>query len=132
MILADTNVLIDLVQSDSEWADWSEAQLSAAQQRGPIFINAVGYAELMPAFDSMTLLDHFLKHAKINLKNISRTTAYLAGEAFALYRGRKGAKTGVLADFFIGAQAQAEGLELLTRDVGRYKTYFPQVRLIHP
>jgi predicted nucleic acid-binding protein len=132
MILADTNVLIDLVQGDFQWADWSEHQLLAAQQRGPVFINAVGYAELMPAFDSMALLDHFLKHAKINLKNISRTTAYLAGEVFALYRTRKGTKTGVLADFFIGAQAQTEGLELLTRDVGRYKTYFPQVRLIHP
>ena len=48
------------------------------------------------------------------------------------YRKRKGVKTGVLADFFIGAHAQIEGWTILTRDAARYKTYFPAVTLIHP
>ncbi len=38
----------------------------------------------------------------------------------------------VLTDFYIGAQAQVEGLSLLTRDTPRYRTYFPRVRLIAP
>jgi predicted nucleic acid-binding protein len=38
----------------------------------------------------------------------------------------------VLADFFIGAQAQIEGWTILTRDAARYKTYFPEVKLICP
>ena len=132
MTLVDTNVLIDLVQDDAEWANWSEAKLFEAQRAGPLTINLVGYAELVPAFDSMADLDGFLKRARIAVKDISRPAAYLAGEAFLQYRKRKGAKTGVLADFFIGAQAQTEGWTILTRDAARYKTYFPAVTLIHP
>lgn len=37
-----------------------------------------------------------------------------------------------LPDFFIGAQAQAEGWTLLTRDSTRYRRYFPKVALICP
>jgi predicted nucleic acid-binding protein len=132
MTLVDTNVLIDLVQDDAEWADWSEAKLFEAQQAGALTINFAGYAELVPAFDSMAELDGFLNRAKIAVKELSRPAAYLAGEAFLRYRKRKGVKTGVLADFFIGAQAQTEGWTILTRDAARYKTYFPAVTLIHP
>lgn len=132
MTLVDTNVLIDLVQDDAEWANWSEAKLFEAQRAGPLTINLVGYAELVPAFDSMADLDGFLKRARIAVKDISRPAAYLAGEAFLQYRKRRGAKTGVLADFFIGAHAQTEGWTILTRDAARYKTYFPAVTLIHP
>jgi predicted nucleic acid-binding protein len=132
MILVDTNVLIDLIQDDPQWADWSEEQLMKAQKLGALFINAVGYAELVPALDSMAALDDFLKRAKIVVKDISCPAAYLAGEAFLQYRKRKGTKTGVLADFFIGAQAYTEGWKILTRDQGRYKTYFPKVKLICP
>ncbi|MEI6801984.1 MAG: PIN domain-containing protein [Burkholderiales bacterium] len=132
MTLVDTNVLIDLLQDDTAWAEWSEAQLFAAQQKGALYINVIGYAELMPAFDSKAELDAFLKIANISVKDISCATAYLAGEAFLRYRKRKGTKSGVLADFFIGAHAQTEGLAILTRYAARYKTYFPQVTLICP
>ena len=126
------HVLIDLVQDDAEWVSWSEANLFEARQAGALTINLVGYAELVPAFASMADLDGFLKRAKIAEKAISRPAAYLADEAFLHYRKRRGAKTGVLADFFIGAQAQTEGWTILTRDAARYKTYFPAVRLICP
>lgn len=130
--LVDTNVLIDLVQDDATWGQWSEEQLFAALQKGNLCISAVGYAELTPAFDDMPSLDAFLKRAKITVKHISRPAAYLAGEAFLRYRKSKGTKTGVLADFFIGAQAQSEGWTILTRDAARYKTYFQTVKLICP
>lgn len=132
MTLVDTNVLIDLVQDDVTWATWSETQLFEAQKQGPLYINLVGYAELVPAFDDAGALDDFLKLARIVVKDISRPAAYLAGATFLRYRQRKGTKTGVLADFFIGAQAQTEGWTILTRDTARYKTYFPEVRLICP
>jgi predicted nucleic acid-binding protein len=41
-------------------------------------------------------------------------------------------RTGVLPDFFVGAHAQVMGLPLLTRDLRRYRTYFPGVHLITP
>ena len=132
MTLVDTNVLIDLVQDDAQWASWSEIKLFEAQLAGALMINPVGYAELVPAFNSMADLDSFLKSAKIAVKDISRPAAYLAGEAFLSYRKRKGIKTGMLADFFIGAQAQVENWTILTRDAIRYKSYFPAVNLICP
>lgn len=43
-----------------------------------------------------------------------------------------GTKTGVLPDFFIGAHAAVSRLPLLTRDIRRYRTYFPPINLIAP
>lgn len=43
-----------------------------------------------------------------------------------------GTKTGVLPDFFIGAHAAVSRLPLLTRDIRRYRTYFPAINLIAP
>ena len=48
------------------------------------------------------------------------------------YEQAGGTRTSTLPDFFIGAHAQVTGLPLLTRDVGRYRTYFPKVMLIAP
>ena len=61
-----------------------------------------------------------------------RPALFLAGKAFQTYRARGGTKTGVLSDFFIGAHAVTEGLSLLTRDVRRYRSYFPTITLIAP
>jgi predicted nucleic acid-binding protein len=77
-------------------------------------------------------LDEFLDMLDIQMLELPRSAARLAGLAFRSYRQRGGTKTGVLPDFFIGAHAQAEGYKLLTRDAGRYKTYFPKIKLICP
>ncbi|MDP3039235.1 MAG: DNA-binding protein, partial [Deltaproteobacteria bacterium] len=37
-----------------------------------------------------------------------------------------------LPDFFIGAHATIAGMALLTRDISRYRNYFPKLRLITP
>ncbi len=132
MTLVDSNVLIDLLQDDPRWAAWSEQQLFKAFQAGPLVINPIGYAELAPTHDSRSDLDAFLLKSKISMHPLSQETAYLAGQAFLKYRRRRGTKTGVLPDFFIGAQAQTEGWTLLTRDAARYKAYFPSVKLICP
>jgi predicted nucleic acid-binding protein len=61
-----------------------------------------------------------------------REALFLAGKTFLRYRKRKGAKTNVLPDFFIGAHAAVAGVPLLTRDTQRYVSYFPTVELISP
>jgi len=48
------------------------------------------------------------------------------------YRRRGGARRSPLPDFFIDAYAAVRGYDILTRDVGRYGSYFPSVTLLSP
>jgi len=131
MILVDTNVLLDIYRADAIWMPWSLQHLQQAKP-GQLAINMVVYAELAGHPAEPANLDEFLEMLGIQMLELSRPAARLAGLAFRNYRQRGGTKTGVLPDFFIGAHAQAEGYKLLTRDAGRYNTYFPKIKLICP
>ncbi|TIL37276.1 MAG: DNA-binding protein, partial [Mesorhizobium sp.] len=63
MTLVDTNVLLDLVTDDANWADWSIAQLEAASLNGPLLINDAVYAELAVRYDRIESIDAFLDEA---------------------------------------------------------------------
>jgi len=131
MILVDTNILLDIYKADAIWMPWSLKHLHQAKV-GALAINMVVYAELAAHPAEPAQLDEFLELLGIQVLELSRPAARLAGLAFRNYRQRGGTKIGVLPDFFIGAQAQADGHQLLTRDAGRYKTYFPKINLICP
>lgn len=132
MTLVDTNVLLDLVTDDPNWAGWSIAQLDAASLNGPLLINDVVYAELAVRYDRVEKLEAFVDEAGLAMAPMPRAALFLAGKVFTQYRRSGGSRTGVLPDFFIGAHAAVSELPLLTRDVGRYRTYFPSLRLITP
>ena len=132
MILVDTNVLLDVVQSDPVWGDWSQHQLEATSLSGALAINAVVYAELSMAFERIEQLDRAVADAGLGLLALPREALFLAGKAFLDYRKRKGLRRGVLPDFFIGAHAAVANMPLLTRDASRYRTYFPTLELIAP
>lgn len=132
MLLIDTNVLVDVLEDDPVWADWSIAQLRAQSQVHDLIINPVIYAELSLAFESPDALDRALDGMGLALIEMSRPALFLAGKAFARYRRGGGARANVLADFFIGAHAAVLGCPLLTRDVRRYRHYFPTIELIAP
>ena len=131
MIFVDTNVLLDIYKADPIWMAWSLKNLRSAKA-GQLGINMVVYAELAGHPAEPAHLDRFLDTLNIQMLELPRSAARLAGLAFKEYRQRGGTKTGVLPDFFIGAHAQAEGHKLLTRDAGRYKSYFPKIKLICP
>jgi predicted nucleic acid-binding protein len=130
--LIDTNVLFDLLTNDPIWADWSLRQIENQALRDRLVINPVVYAELSTSFDRYEEVDAFLRGAGIEVDEMPRPALFLVGKAFQTYRARGGTKTGVLSDFFIGAHAVAEGISLLTRDVRRYRSYFPRIKLIAP
>jgi predicted nucleic acid-binding protein len=130
--LVDANVLLDLVTDAPQWAEWSIAQLEAASLRGPLLINDVVYAEISVRYGRIEDLDAFLDKAGLEIAPMPRAALFLAGKVFIQYRNSGGSRTGVLPDLFIGAHAAVIELPLLTRDVGRYKTYFPSVTLITP
>ena len=132
MILVDTNVLLDVYKADPVWLPWSLQQLRHAAHSDGLSTNMVVYAELAGHPAQPAEIDTFLDTLGIATLDLTRPAARLAGQAFRAYRQRGGTKTGVLPDFFIGAHAQAEGLTLLTRDAGRYRTYFPKIKMICP
>jgi predicted nucleic acid-binding protein len=89
VVLVDTNVLLDVVEDDPQWADWSQAQLEAASLSDRFVINAVIYSELSIAFARVEELERLLVEAALTVENIPR-------------------------------------------DAGRYRGYFPTVRLTTP
>jgi predicted nucleic acid-binding protein len=132
MTLVDSNVLLDVVTDGQVWGDWSQEQLERAAARGPLVVNDVIYAEVSTRFASVESVEATLLDLKIDLVSIPREALFLAGKAYLQYRAAGGVRTSVLPDFFIGAHAAVERLPLLTRDVRRYRSYFPTVDLIAP
>lgn len=131
MILVDTNVLLDVLTDDANWAEWSIVALRD-HAKEPLAINDIVYAELAGHAASERELDASLMPFNLALERTPKAALYLAGQVYARYRRAGGQRSGVLPDFLIGAHAQTAGLTILTRDVGRYRTYFPKVKLIAP
>jgi hypothetical protein len=132
MTLVDSNVLLDVLTRTPGWLEWSLKQLNDAATQGAIVINDVIYAEISTRYPSTDVVDSILRDIGVDLVPIPRSALFLAGKAYLRYRAGGGIRTGVLSDFFIGAHAAAEQLPLLTRDVRRYRSYFPSVELIAP
>lgn len=132
MTLIDTNVLLDLVTDDPVWASWSVAQLETASLDGPLLINDIVYAELAVRYDRIEDIERFIAEAGLEIAATPREALFLAGKVFTQYRRAGGSRTGVLPDFFIGAHAAVANIPLVTRDAGRYRTYFPKLQLIAP
>jgi predicted nucleic acid-binding protein len=131
-VLVDTNVLIDYLDDESEWFDWSAAMLSDVADRGVIAINSVIYAEVSVAYSRIEDVEAALPDTFFTRLRMPWEAAFLAGQVFKRYRRRGGKRTGVLADFFIGAHAAVANMTLLTRDARRYREYFPRLKIIAP
>jgi predicted nucleic acid-binding protein len=132
MLLVDTNVLVDVLEDDPEWADWSIGQLRAQSKIHRLAINPVIYSELSLTFSTVEALDRAVDDLGLAVIEIPRPALFLAGKAFVRYRRQGGKKENVLADFFIGAHAAVSRYPILTRDTRRYASYFTNVALIAP
>jgi predicted nucleic acid-binding protein len=132
MVLVDTNVLIDVFEDDVNWVDWSIGQLRSQSQIHQLVINPIIYSELSLTFLKVEALDQVIESLGLQIQEIPKSALFLAGKAFIQYRRQGGSKNNVLSDFFIGAHAAVSGYPLLTRDIKRYKSYFPSVVLITP
>ena len=90
------------------------------------------YSEISIGFKLIEDLESAVSKAGFQLLEIPKEALFLAGKAYLKYKRRKGEKRTPLPDFFIGAHAAVLTLDLLTRDVSRYRSYFPTVKLIAP
>lgn len=130
--LVDSNVLLDILTEDATWEGWSSNALADAAEVGPLYINPIIYSEVSVRFATVEALEDALPPRDFRREPLPWAAAFLAGKVFLDYRRNQGGRSSTLPDFFIGAHAAIADFELLTRDVGRYRTYFPTVTLIAP
>ena len=131
-VLVDSNVLLDVATNDPEWAEWSADALGRTADNAILVINPLVYAEVSIGFDAIEDLEAALPIDLYRREDLPYEAGYLAGKCFLRYRRAGGLKRSPLPDFYIGAHAAVAGYRLLTRDAGRYRTYFPNLKLIAP
>lgn len=132
IILVDSCVITDLADPGGDWYEWSAATLEGLDADNVFVINQIIYSECSIGYETIEEVERLITGLAFQYRDVPREALFLAGKAFVKYRRRRGLKSNVLPDFFIGAHAAVEDFRLLTRDKGRFSTYFPTVELILP
>lgn len=151
----DTNIILDILIPDDPFGESSKNLLDRHLSEGKLILCEVVYAELAAHFPSEADLKKFLAETGMLLVCSNEKSLYIAGSRWAEY-ARQGNKNQfscntcgsvfavtcpeckavvskrfhVLADFLIGAHALAHGDCLLSRDLGVYKTYFSDLKVV--
>jgi predicted nucleic acid-binding protein len=131
-VLVDSNIILDVFTDDPNWADWSESMLEEYSNVSTLYINSIVYSEISIGFNRIEDLESAIIGAGFQMLDFPKEALFLAGKAFLKYKKKRGARSSPLPDFFIGAQAAVLNIALITRDVSRYRSYFPIVNLISP
>lgn len=130
--IVDSCVLLDVITADEHWADWSAGEIAAALDFGRVVINPLIYAEVSVSYETVEELEELLPASDYEREPLPYLAGFAAGKAFVRYRRAGGDKRSPMPDFYIGAHAAVAGYRLLTRDVRRYRTYFPTIDIIAP
>ena len=131
-ILVDSNIILDLLLDDPIWSEWSKAAMKKQARRSTLCINQIIYSEISIGFNHIEELEKAVSQALFKTLEIPKEALFLAGKAFLKYRRRGGTKLSSDIEIRKRAQAAVLKLDLITRDISRYRSYFPTVRLISP
>ena len=131
-ILVDSNVILGIVTEDRKWFQWSSDMLGRFTETHILVINPIVYAEVSIGFHRIEDVEMALPQSSFRRDPLPWEAAFLAGKCFLAYRKKGGRRRSPLPDFFIGAHAAIARIPLLTRGVSRYRTYFPNLKLIAP
>jgi len=131
-VLVDSNVILDVATQDPVWAARSGLLLAREAETAQLIINPIIFAEVSVGFEGIEGLDAALPPELFRREQLPWEAAFLAGKCFLAYRRRGGKRISTLPDFYIGAHAALAGYRLLTRDVARYRTYFPGLEILVP
>ena len=147
----DTNVLLDLLIPDAPDAERAATNLDACAHAGALIVSPIVTAELGAFFPDERPFTNFVEGSGLRIVPSGPSALWQAGRAWKTYsRNRKatacprcgaarppcphcgsglGVRQHILTDFLIGAHAVVHADQLLTRDRGYYRTYFPKLRL---
>jgi len=151
----DTNIILDLLIPGEPFSESSKMLLDRHLSKGNLIICEVVFAELAAEFPSQEELKSFLSDTGMQIVYSDEKSLFLAGSRWAEY-ARKSAKNKflcggcghvfevpcpqcasmltkrlhVLADFVIGAHALVHADCILSRDLGVYRTYFNDLKVV--
>ena len=133
MTYIDTNVLIDLLDEDAARYAGCLEKLEEAQAQGKVFISDIVYSEASIGMPTKDALDEAVTVLRLSRTPFSDEALFRAGRAFKQYKdANSGPKNNVLPDFLIGAQADVDGVPLITSDAKRMMSYFPSLVVVQP
>lgn len=152
----DTNIILDVLIPGEPFGASSKELLDRHFSQGKLILCEVVVAELAARFSSQEELASFLADTRMDLVRSNEESLYLAGTRWAEYarkneKGRFSCGTcghafelacpackapltrrlHVLADFLIGAHALVHADCILSRDLGVYKTYFGDLKVVN-
>ena len=151
----DTNILFDILIPGEQHSDSSKRLLERHLVRGQLILCEVVFAELAARFPSEQELKLFLAETGIRFVPSSEKSLHIAGMRWVEF-AKKGKKDRfpcgscgnvfevicpqckavltkrqlVFSDFLIGAHALVHADCLLSRDLGVYKNYFHDLKLV--
>jgi hypothetical protein len=152
----DTNIILDVLIPDDPFGESSKGLLDRHLSEGKLILCEVVFAELATHFPFEADLKEFLTETGMRLVCSNEKSLYIAGNrwkehskksnknqfpcsacgsVFAATCPKCGAaatrRFHVLADFLVGAHALVHADCMLSRDLGVYKTYFKDLKVVN-
>lgn len=128
----DSNILLDIIRPNEDFYDAAVRAMENGLATGSLVICDVVYAEVSVHFTSQTECDAFLEDASIRVEPLGREASFRAGRAWRAYRRRGGKRDRILPDFLVGAHAEVQASQFITRDRRFYSDSFPALKIVDP
>jgi predicted nucleic acid-binding protein len=138
MIFLDTNVLIYASVPESPFHRWSVETIVRQVAGDGAMINPVVLAEICVGAARPETASDTIRSWGIEIVDLPAACAESCARAYNAFRAARKKTKGPatpgtpLPDFFIGAHADVLRIPLATADVGRYRAYFPNLKLLTP
>lgn len=131
MIAVDSSVLLAIFKGEKSGEAWLNCLLRLRTEN-PLAACDVVWAEVAPLFATLPALRTGMSHIGVHFSPLDEGACFTAGQLFASYRKRAGARERLIADFLIAAHALEHANGLATADDDFMQAHFPRLKIFKP